>query len=178
VRAVGVIAALEVLVGCGGQGGLGGGGGGAADPGGGAAGGGEPDNTATNDGTCNSLTASGPMITDEKSTSLPALGGGALADGTYTLTKYEWFDNQMVLHMRRIVMAISNSGRTVQWLWQRDKEPDERRTVTVFTSGSNISMRASCPSGADLEWDRYGSDGTTLVLFSTRDSKAATLTRQ
>jgi hypothetical protein len=66
----------------------------------------------------------------------------------------------------------------MDYLWQRDMDPEERVTATVYTDGGRIALRASCPSGADLEWDRYSVQGNNLVLFSTRDNKAATFVRQ
>lgn len=180
VRTVGIAAALQMMVGCGSNGG--GDVGGSVGPGttGGAAPGGSAPGPSSSGGggSCNGLVASGPMITDQKSTALPALNGGPLTDGMYTLAKYEWFDNQSTLHQRRIVIQISNGGRDIQYLWQRDQDPDQRMSATVFTSGSGITLRASCPAGTDIEWDKYGVEGNQLVLFSTRDTKAATLVRQ
>src|SRR5262245_32181043 len=42
-------------------------------------------------GTCNDLSQGGGTITDQLSTMTPSLGGGAIADGRYVLTKYEWY---------------------------------------------------------------------------------------
>jgi hypothetical protein len=151
-------------------------------PGSGAGGGGsDPNNVspppATSDGRCNDLTAAGGTIMDQIGTSMPALGGGTMADGSYVLTKYEWYTPNQ-LHTRTITMVISGGGRYGQYLWQRDSDPEQRVTVNIATSGDRIAMRAICPAGSDLEWDRYGVDGGGLTLYSTRDTKAAFFTRQ
>src|SRR6185436_1796996 len=129
-------------------------------------------------GVCNSVAGGGSLVMDVMSTALPALQGGAIADGRYVLTKYEWFDSRATLHARSIVMEVSGGGTMGKYVWQRDQEPVERATVTITTASEKIAMRGICPSGSDLEWDRYGVSGGALVLFSTRDAKAATLTRQ
>jgi hypothetical protein len=140
--------------------------------------GGDPGTPGAN-GVCNSVADGGAsLVMDVMSTALPALQGGAITDVRYVLTKYEWFDSRATLHARRIIMEVSGGGTMGKYLWQRDQEPEERATVTISTASEKIAMRGLCPSGSDLEWDRYGASGGTLVLFSTRDAKAATLTRQ
>jgi hypothetical protein len=138
--------------------------------------------TGTNPGsssTCNSVDTSGaPLVMDVMATGLPSLQGGSVSDGRYVLTKYEWFDQRATLHQRRIVMVISGGGSMGGYLWQRNQEPEERATVSITTSAEKIAMRGLCPSGSDLEWDRFAANGNSLVLFSTRDAKAATFTRQ
>jgi hypothetical protein len=130
-------------------------------------------------GVCHSVDDSGvPLIQDVMATSLPSLQGGSIADGRYVLSRYEWFDSRATLHKRRIVMVVSGGGTMAQYLWQRDQEPEERATVSINVASERISMRGLCPSGSDLEWDRFSASGGALVLFSTRDAKAATFARQ
>ena len=156
------------------------------DPGTGAGGSGgtsgftsPPPAVLPNGESCHNLQAtSAPIIMDEMGSSLPSLSGGTLADGTYQLVKYEWYDSKARLHQRRIVIEISNAGRRLGYLWQRDQDPEERVLANVTTEGARITLRGVCPSGDDLEWDRYSVTGSGLVLFSTRDSKAATFARR
>jgi hypothetical protein len=115
---------------------------------------------------------------DQLASALPALAGGRLVDGTFHLTRYEWYSSKATLHRRKIVIAIGQTGRVAQYFWQRDDEPVERVSAVVGTEGNRIAFRGTCPSGRDLEWGRYHVDGETLVLFSTRDGKAAVLRRQ
>jgi hypothetical protein len=117
------------------------------------------------------------QVTDVMSTQVPPLQGGDLAVGRYLLTNYEWFDSQAILHQRKIVLVVSESGTMGRYLWQRDSDPEQRVTLSISTTADRITMRGICPPGADLEWDRYGMSSTGLVLFSTRDSKAATFVR-
>jgi hypothetical protein len=127
---------------------------------------------------CHDLDNAGAaQVTDVRSTQLLQLQGGDLTDGRYLLTSYEWFDSQAVLHHRKIVLVVSDGGSVGKYLWQRDSDPDERVTVSISTTADRITMRGTCPSGSDLEWDRYGMSPTGLSLFSTRDSKAATFVR-
>ncbi len=121
---------------------------------------------------------SASMVTDQLGSQLPTLSGGSIADGTYRLTRYEWFDRGSKLHQRKIVMVVTQNGRTAKYYWMRGADPEERQTTTIATSGSGIAMRGLCPAGHDLEWDRFSVNGNELVLFSTRDAKAATFTRQ
>lgn len=131
------------------------------------------------DGRCHALDGNAaPMIMDRFATSLPTLLGGALADGTYVLTSYEWYHSKARLHHRKIVLELSSGGRVAKYYWKRNDEPEERMTGTVAVESSRIAIRGSCPAGKDLEWDRYHVNGGTLMLFSTRDSKSATFTRQ
>jgi hypothetical protein len=128
-------------------------------------------------GQCNSLGAAGGTISDQLSTMPPALGGGAMADGNYVLTKYEWYSPN-VLHTRSITLMVSGGGTAGQYLWTRDQDPEQRVNLSIATSGVQIAMRATCPVGADLEWDQYGMTDTGLTLFSSRDNKAAFFARQ
>ena len=128
-------------------------------------------------GACNDLTASGGTVSDQISTMAPALTGGAMADGRYVLTRYEWYTPNM-LHTRSITLEITGGGKYGQYLWQRDQEPEQRVTVNIATSAEQISMRGICPAGMDLEWDRYGMTDSGLTLFSSRDNKAAFFARQ
>lgn len=130
-------------------------------------------------GMCHALDASAaPRVMDQMSSTLPALNGGALQDGTYHLVKYEWYDKSASLHQRKIVLVISDNGQRASYLWQRNQEPEERVIAFVNVQGGRISFRGACPSGKDLEWDRYGVTADGFVLFSTRDTKAATFARR
>ena len=136
-----------------------------------------PPPPTTSSGQCNDISASGGTITDQRGAAAPALNGGAMADGTYVLTKYEWYQPNQ-LHTRSITLVISGGGRYGQYLWQRDSEPEQRVTVNIATSADRIAMRGICPAGTDLEWDRYNVGGSGLTLYSTRDAKAAFFARQ
>ncbi len=130
------------------------------------------------DGRCHGLdAAAAPLVMDQIAAKLPDLAGGMLTDGTYHLTRYEWFDHKATLHSRKIVLVLSENGRVAKYLWTRDEEPEERVTAVVAVEGPRIAFRGACPSGRDLEWDRYGFPGGVLVLFSTRDGKAAVFRR-
>jgi hypothetical protein len=100
-----------------------------------------------------------------------------MTDGRYVLTRYEWYTPNM-LHTRAITLVVGGGGQWGQYLWTRDQDPEQRVTVNIATSGNQIAMRASCPVGADLEWDRYGMSDSGLILFSSRDNKAAFFSRQ
>ena len=128
-------------------------------------------------GQCNDLAAAGGLVTDQLGTAAPALNGGALADGRYVLTRYEWYSPNQ-LHTRSITLLVSGGGKYGQYLWTRDQEPEERNTVNIATSASQIAMRGICPVGSDLEWDRYGMTDSGMTLFSSRDNKAAFFSRQ
>jgi hypothetical protein len=132
----------------------------------------------TGNGLCNDLASAGSTITDVVGAAAPSLGGGAMVDGRYVLTKYEWYTPNQ-LHTRSITMLISGGGRYAQYLWQRDQEPEQRMNVNIGVSSGMVAMKGICPVGTDLEWDRYGvtSDGG-LILYSSRDSKAAFFARQ
>jgi hypothetical protein len=128
-------------------------------------------------GQCNALGAPGATITDQLSTMRPSLGGGTMADGNYVLNRYEWYSPN-ILHTRSIILVVSGGGTVGQYLWTRDQDPEQRVNVNIATSGAQIAMRATCPVGADLEWDQYGMTDSGLTLFSTRDNKAAFFARQ
>jgi hypothetical protein len=128
-------------------------------------------------GACNALTPAGGTITDQLGTAAPALSGGTLADGRYVLTRYEWYTPN-VLHTRSITLEISGGGRYGQYLWTRDQEPEQRNTLNIATSASQIAMRSLCPVGSDLEWDQYGMTDSGMTLYSSRDNKAAFFSRQ
>ena len=128
------------------------------------------------DGLCNDLSP-GPMVNDAMGAAAPALSGGAMGDGHYVLTKYEWYSPNQ-LHSRSIVLEVTGGGKYAQYLWQRDQEPLQRGTVVIATDADRIAMRGICPAGQDLEWDRYGMTDGGMTLFSTRDNKAAFFARQ
>lgn len=128
-------------------------------------------------GACNDVTPAGGLVTDTLGTAAPALGGGAMADGRYVLTRYEWYSPN-TLHTRTITLVITGSGAYGQYLWTRDQEPEERATLSIATSGNQIAMRGVCPLGSALEWDQYGITDSGLTLFSSRDNKAAFFARQ
>jgi hypothetical protein len=128
-------------------------------------------------GACNDLTLGGGTISDQLGTTPPALNGGALADGRYVLTRYEWYTPNM-LHTRSITLVISGGGVYGQYLWTRDQEPEQRNTLNIATNANQIAMRGSCPLGQDLEWDQYGMTDTGMTLYSSRDNKAAFFSRQ
>jgi hypothetical protein len=132
----------------------------------------------TGNGLCNEVAAAGATITDVLGAAAPTLNGGAMVDGRYVLTKYEWYTPNQ-LHTRSITMVISGGGRYGQYLWQRDQEPEQRVNVNIAVNGGQLAMKGICPVGSDLEWDRYGvaSDGG-LILYSSRDSKAGFFARQ
>jgi hypothetical protein len=131
----------------------------------------------SSDGQCNSLAPAGGTVSDTVAPAMPALNGGAMVDGTYVLTKYEWYTPNM-LHTRTITLQITGGGLYGAYLWQRDSEPQQRVTVNIATSADRIAMRGVCPVGEDLEWDRYDTSGGGLTLYSTRDNKAAFFVRQ
>jgi hypothetical protein len=131
----------------------------------------------SSNGLCNDLTAGGGTISDQLSATPPQLGGGAMADGRYVLTRYEWYSPNM-LHTRSITLVITGGGQYGQYLWTRDQDPEQRVNVAIATNANQIAMRAICPVGADLEWDRYGMSDSGLTLFSSRDNKAAFFARQ
>jgi hypothetical protein len=128
-------------------------------------------------GMCNDLTSAGGAVSDTLASAAPALNGGAMVDGLYVLTKYEWYSPN-TLHSRSITLMISGGGRYGQYLWQRDSEPVERVTVNIATSADRIAMKGVCPVGEDLEWDRYDTSGGGLTLYSSRDAKAAFFVHQ
>jgi hypothetical protein len=114
---------------------------------------------------------------DQVASAMPNLGGGMMVDGRYVLTRYEWYQPNE-LHTRAITLLVTGGGSYGQYLWQRDQEAEQRITVNIATNGNAIAMHAICPVGSDLEWDRYGMSDGGLVLFSSRDSKAAYFARQ
>jgi hypothetical protein len=128
-------------------------------------------------GTCNELTPAGGMISDQLAASPPSLNGGTVVDGRYVLTKYEWYTPNQ-LHTRTITMVVSGGGAWAQYLWTRDSDPEQRLNVAIATNGSQVAMHATCPVGQDLEWDKYGMTDSGMTLYSTRDNKAAFLSRQ
>jgi hypothetical protein len=133
-----------------------------------------PPPTGTN-GQCNDLAVMGAAVTDTIAAAAPPLGGGAMVDGTYVLTKYEWYTPNQI-HTHVITLQISGGGIYGQYFWQRDTDSPERSTVNIATQGAQIAMHASC--GQDLEWDQYGMTDTGLTLYSSRDTKAAFFSRQ
>jgi hypothetical protein len=171
VRAVTILAAVAVL-GCGPQE--------VADPGEGP----PPSNglnpTEINPGgagaSCHAVGGAG-LVQDQRAASVPALTGGAMVDGRYVLTRYEWYTPNQ-LHVRSIVLVVSGGGTQGQYYWQRNNEPEQRMTLAISTAGERISMVATCPGAATLEWDRYSTADGGLTLFSTGDSKAAFFARQ
>lgn len=126
---------------------------------------------------CNDLTPGGSIITDQRGAAVPALNGGTLVDGRYILTRYEWYTPND-LHTRSITLVISGGGTAGQYLWTRDQDPQVRTSLSIATSGSQIALRATCPVGADLEWDQYGMTDSGMTLYSSRDTKAAFFSRQ
>lgn len=151
-----------------------------ADMGSGGTGGGgiDPLPGLPSSGTCHSLDGAGAStVTDQIASSVPAMSGGSITDGTYYLTRYEWFE-QNTLHSRRIVIQFANGGQTAQYLWIRNSEPEERASLYITASGERIAMRVTCPTGRDLEWDRYSANGDGLILYSSRDNKAAYFSRR
>src|SRR5689334_5106178 len=101
-----MVAALMLAVGCSqptDPGPSSGGGGGTNQPTGG------PPPMPTGNGLCNDLAPGGGTISDQLSTAPPSLGGGAIADGRYVLTRYEWYTPN-VLHTRAITMVVSGGG--------------------------------------------------------------------
>ena len=128
-------------------------------------------------GACNTLAAAGGTVTDQVGTAAPSLGGGTLLDGRYVLTRYEWYTPNQ-LHTRTITLEVSGGGRYGAYLWTRDADPEQRTTVNIATSSSQIAMRGVCPAGQDLEWDQYGMTDSGLTLYSSRDNKAAFFARQ
>jgi hypothetical protein len=108
---------------------------------------------------------------------MPALNGGTLVDGRYILTRYEWYTPND-LHTRSITLVISGGGTAGQYLWTRDQDPQVRTSLSIATSGAQIALRATCPVGADLEWDQYGMTDSGMTLYSSRDAKAAFFSRQ
>jgi hypothetical protein len=143
---------------------------------------GPPNNPSTTpppmgtNGQCNDLTMIGGVVSDTIATAVPAMNGGAMVDGTYVLTKYEWYSPNM-LHSRTITLVVSGGGAYGQYLWTRDSEPEQRVTVNIATQSNQIAMRGVCPVGQDLEWDRYDTAGG-LTLYSSRDNKAAFFVKQ
>jgi hypothetical protein len=146
------------------------------DPGYNPTGGGEPPPMGSN-GQCHDLTPGGGFIMDQQGSAPPALGGGVMVDGRYVLTRYEWYQPNQ-LHSRAITLLITGGGTYGQYLWQRDQDAEQRVTVAIATNGGSIAMRATCPAGAALEWDQYGMSDSGMVLYSSRDVKAAYFTRQ
>jgi len=132
--------------------------------------------TPTGNGQCNDLSG-GSTISDQLSTTPPALSGGAMADGRYVLTRYEWYTPNQ-LHTRAITLVVSGGGIYGQYLWTRDSDPEQRVNLAIATTGTQIAMRSTCPVGQYLEWDQYGMTESGLTLFSTRDNKAAFFARQ
>jgi hypothetical protein len=128
-------------------------------------------------GQCNDLAVAGAPVTDVIATAAPALSGGAMVDGTYVLTKYEWYTPNQI-HTHVITLQVTGGGTAGAYLWQRDSEPVQHITLSIATSGAQIALRATCPVGADPEWDQYGMTDTGLVLYSSRDTKAAYFARQ
>jgi len=128
-------------------------------------------------GACNDLTPGGSVISDQLGAAAPPLTGGNLVDGRYILTRYEWYTPNQ-LHTRSITLMVSGGGKYGQYLWTRDQDPEQRTTVNIATSATQIAMRGVCPVGQDLEWDQYGMTDSGLTLYSSRDNKAAFFARQ
>lgn len=128
-------------------------------------------------GKCNSLDLGNvSYINDLRGGAIPTMSGGALADGTYYLTKYEWHNAINALHMRKTVMVIS--GGQVQWAAHRAMEKEVRLSGSVSTSGTTIDFSMNCPGDEPLGWDEFTVSGDWLVLHDFQDSKTATFTRQ
>jgi hypothetical protein len=121
---------------------------------------------------CNDLDlAQASYINDVRGNGVPAMSGGAIADGTYVVTKYEWHNPINGLHMRRTVMTIA--GDRVQWAQHRDREKELRATATFTASGDRISFQMIC-GDEPLPWDRYSASGGALLLHDEQDVKTAT----
>jgi hypothetical protein len=138
---------------------------------------GGPPPMPTGNGLCNDLSQSGGTINDQLGTAAPTLNGGALVDGRYVLTRYEWYTPN-VLHSRSITMVISGGGAYATYLWNRDSDPEQRVNVAIATNGAQVAMHATCPVGQDLEWDQYGMTDSGMTLYSSRDQKAGFFARQ
>src|SRR5262245_61486177 len=182
---------LVVLNGCGGSGsgGAGGAGGGGGESSGGGTSGGAAgssgggtggalaacgDNTDPNTGdTCNTVEANGPCVTEVLGTgSPPAATGGQITAGTYDMTSRTAYlaPANYNLETRRETLVFSGSGNsfTVQ-IAQVAGMMRRRQSVTVTTSGTQLTFSATCPppgdGGDDSGTVPYSANATSFTIF-------------
>ncbi len=100
---------------------------------------------------------------------VPAVDGGAIADGLYFMTQAEWdttyFDGGCPSSTWASTVAVC--GSTLQWFDINDVKSDYIGTLTISTAASQITFTQSCPSPQTPYSFSYSTDGTNLlVLFA------------
>lgn len=140
--------------------------------------------------TCNSVTTTGPCVTQTFSTgALPSPAGGAFAAGTYNLTSvtdYVAADaGAQVAGIQRQTFVLSNVTATSLTL---DQEVTSgtilyRSSGTVAISGSNAIFTATCPAtdggnqGQPLQFTATSSGFTLLEPEDSGDTRVTVFTK-
>lgn len=121
----------------------------------------------TMDTQCHALRNTGPPVRMERATGQQTLPqGGALADGTYLLTKRTTTGDLPDENVpARITLRVSERGTTLEWISDRDGE-DDRRTYRLLSAGTVLSLSRICPEPARPPSPfGYTATPTQLLIF-------------
>jgi len=120
---------------------------------------------------CNTLTNSGPPVTPEIVTSGTTPRGGPIADGTYeqTALQYRGDSGVMLEPDARTFASVFEFeggsvemvvGKTLGGVWDED-----RYSATYTTSGTELTLRYTCPDDSTIERPEYTATETGLRLY-------------
>jgi hypothetical protein len=134
--------------------------------------------TPPDGGACNSLTASGPVVTLECSAAtLPAPTGGTIVDGTYTMTSATFYgpDCPATEQDQNTWLVCGSTWQTVQV----SNTEGQGTTVNTFDlnvlkSGSSLRLQVTCGGSNEMLIFPYSATATTLSLYISQGASAGT----
>lgn len=126
---------------------------------------------------CNTLRNSSAEVSEISDTgAMPAAMGGTVVDGTYHCSDYRWFVSKPD-KFRRLTLQVS--GGRFEFIDEQNGGANTAITTTATTGAANtITIEATCPQVATLEFDHYSATSTELRLISNTDKKVVTFARQ
>jgi hypothetical protein len=118
-----------------------------------------------------------PGVSDSTvSAPLPRPQPGAVADGTYVLSSYEWHVPGNHPATRHGVMRLA-SGQLELALTFGAESPVAQRGTVRFAPDGTMNVAIICPRPGRTEFDRYAVSATGVALISSVHGTVATFTR-
>ena len=116
---------------------------------------------------CNCLRVSGPPVNIVAGSSSPGLPtGGTLLDGTYVLTRAQYYASGVGVGstIGTAQATVTIAGGSWQEAGVLNGSPIPPFDATVATSGATLTLTRTCPDTAGVTWE-FSSSGSTLTLY-------------